>query len=95
MKNLIKDSRNWNRAKLLCATLIAVNVTLFAMDNLHHVELGLIIGEPVQVRVFFLLMVSFLVGCFTAILIRLYISAIFKKKTEIAQNPEEDDFFSD
>ena len=81
--------------KLLCIILVAVIVTIFAMDNMHQVELGLFIGRPVHVRLFFLLLISFLLGCFAAILINLYISAKSKKKTEIAQGPEEDDFFSD
>ncbi len=81
--------------KLLYSILIAVIVAIFAMDNMHHVELGLFIGKPVHVRLFFLLLIFFLVGCFAAILINLYVSAKFKKKTKIAQDPEEDNFFSD
>lgn len=81
--------------RLLCAILIAVIVTIFAMDNMHHVELGLFVGQPVHVRLFFLLLISFLVGCSATILMNLYISAKFKKKTEITQDTEEDDFFSD
>jgi uncharacterized integral membrane protein len=81
--------------KLLCAVVIAVIATIFAMDNMHHIELGLFVGQPVHVRLFFLLLISFLAGCFAPILINLYMRAIFKKKTEITQDTEEDDFFSD
>lgn len=95
MKNRIKDSRNWVMLKLLCVILVAVIVTIFAFDNMHHVELDLFIGGPKNVRLFFLLLISFLVGCFTTVIIDLYTRVKYKKKTEITQDTEEDDFFSD
>ena len=81
--------------RLLCAILIAAIVAIFAMDNMQHVELGLFVGKPVHVRLFFLLLISLLVGCFATIFINLYVSAKHKKKTEITQDTEEDDYFSD
>ena len=65
------------------------------MDNLHRVELGLIVGRPVHVRLFFLLLTSFLVGCFMVMLLNLYRGTTRKSKPVQTQNVEEDDFFSE
>jgi uncharacterized integral membrane protein len=68
---------------------------MFAMDNMQRVELSLIVGRPVHVRLFFLLLVTFLVGCFSVMLANLYRRARPTKKTEKPTEAEEDDFFSD
>ena len=57
------------------------------------VELGLIVGRPVHVRLFFLLLTTFLAGCFLAVLMSLYRSTDVKRKREPATNTESDDFF--
>ncbi len=81
--------------KVLFAILLAVMATTFAMDNMHRVELGLIVGKPAHVRLFFLLLTSFLVGCFSAMLISLYLSAKSRKQGEMKQDPEDEAFFSE
>ena len=81
--------------KLLLVILVAVMGTMFAMDNLHRVELGLIVGRPVHVRLFFLLLTSFLVGCFMVMLMNLYRSTTRKSKPGQTQSVEDDDFFSE
>ena len=72
-------------------------ITVFAMNNMHRVEMGLIVGRGVHVRLFFLLLTAFLVGCFTAMLANLYISTKSgrRKKTTEDTERESDDFFSD
>ncbi len=82
-------------AGLVLAILVAVMGTMFAMDNMHRVELGLVMGKPVHVRLFFLLLTSFLVGCFAAMVTSLYINAKSRKPKVAQQDTEEDDFFSD
>ncbi|MHC4695784.1 MAG: hypothetical protein ACYTFA_03460 [Planctomycetota bacterium] len=81
--------------KLLLAILIAVMGTIFAMDNLHRVELGLIVGRPVHVRLFFLLLTSFLVGCFMVMLMNLYRSTTRKSEPVKRKSVEDDEFFSE
>jgi len=81
--------------KLTFVIFVVAVATTFAMDNMHRVEIGLVMGRPVHVRLFFLLLTSFLVGCFSAMLMDLYISAKLKKKRETAQDADEDDFFSE
>ena len=82
--------------KVLSVVLLAVVATTFAMDNMHHVGLGLIVGGPVHVRLFFLLLTSFLIGCFSAMLMNLYLNARSNNLGEAAQDQdtEEDDFFA-
>ncbi len=53
---------------LLVVILLAVAATMFAMDNMQRVELGLIVGRPVHVRLFFLLLASFLIGVLLGVL---------------------------
>ncbi len=82
--------------KVLLVILLAVIATSFALDNMHHVELGLIVGKPVHVRVFFLLLTSFLIGCFSGILMDLYLSARSKRQRATERDTgTEDDFFSE
>lgn len=79
---------------LLLFILLAVAATLFAMDNLQRVELGLVLGRPVHVRLFFLLLTSFLLGCFSTLLVNLYRHAKPAKIRKKTPADEEDDFFS-
>ena len=81
--------------KLLAAILSAVMVTVFAMDNLRRVELGLIVGKPVHVRLFFLLLTSFLLGCLSVAIINLYLGAKSKKAKRTTRDAEGDEFFSE
>lgn len=81
--------------KVFSAILVAVTATTFAMDNMHRVELGLIMGRPVNVRLFFLLLTSFLVGCFSAVLVNLYVGAKSRKQRETKQDTEDEAFFSE
>ena len=77
------------------AILLAVAATTFAMDNMHRVELGLVVGKPVHVRLFFLLLTSFLVGCFSAMLIGFCLSTKSGKQGETKQGTEDEAFFSE
>ena len=79
--------------KVLFVILLAVVAATFATDNMHHVDLGLVVGSPVHVRLFFLLLTSFLIGCFSAMLMNLYLSARSGKQREMPQDTEDDDFF--
>jgi len=79
---------------LLIVVLGVVVATAFAADNMGHVQLGLIIGKPVHVRLFFLLLSSFLAGCFSTVLLNLYLRTRLKKK-EAASKVEDDQFFSE
>ena len=80
--------------KLMLVTLTVVLLTILAMDNMHHVQVGLIIGKQVHVRLFFLLLTSFVIGCFSVMLLNLYRGAK-SKKSGTSQDIEGDDFFSE
>ena len=79
--------------KVLFVILLAATAATFATDNMHHVDLGLVVGSPVHVRLFFLLLTSFLVGCFSAMLMNLYLNARSGKQRETPQDTEDDGFF--
>ncbi len=81
--------------RLLFVVLAAVMATMFAMDNMQRVELGLIVGRPVHVRLFFLLLASFLVGSFAAMVMNLYLNTRFKKGRQTTPATEDDEFFSE
>lgn len=61
--------------KFVVYVLLMVVVVLFAVDNMSHVEVGLIVGRPFQVRLFFLLLVVYLCGCFTTLVANMYLNA--------------------
>jgi uncharacterized integral membrane protein len=53
-------------AKLLVAMAVTITVVVFSMSNLHDVELSLVFGEPVPIRLTFLLAVAYLAGVVSA-----------------------------
>lgn len=55
-------------------------MVLFAWDNTHHVEVGMVLGRPVHVRLIFLLLTTFLIGHFTAVLLNVFLSQRIKAK---------------
>jgi uncharacterized integral membrane protein len=75
--------------------LACLAIIMFAWSNTHHVEVGLAVGRPVQVRLIFLLLTTFLLGHFTAVLLKAYVrgrigSEASREKT--AHDDEEDEF---
>ncbi|MHC5035817.1 MAG: hypothetical protein ACYTHM_00745 [Planctomycetota bacterium] len=80
--------------KLIAAVLLAMGVAVFAMDNMHVVELGCVAGRPVNVRLFFLLLTAFLVGCFATTLVNLYMGTRLRRKGEVPPELEGGDYFS-
>lgn len=82
-------------AKVLLIVLLAAMAGTFAMDNMHHVGLGLIVGEPVYVRLFFLLLTSYLAGCFSAMLIQLCLNTRARRREQAPQDAEDEAFFSE
>jgi len=85
--------------RLLLILIACLVLVLFCWNNSHHVEVGLIFGRPVHVRLVFLLLTTFLIGHFTAVLLSLYMRFRIKARVErekTAQNAQsdEDDEFS-
>jgi len=48
--------------RLIVAVVGTAIAVVFVMANTHHVELSLVFGSPVEVRLIFLLMSTFLLG---------------------------------
>lgn len=49
-------------AQLIVAVGLTMAVVVFAMSNTHHVALGWVVGEPIQIRLIFLLGIAFVAG---------------------------------
>ena len=81
--------------KLLFVILAAAMMATFAMDNMQRVELGLVVGKPVHVRLFFLLLASFLIGCFSTVFTNLYLGTRYKKGKATSRDSNSDEFFSE
>ena len=81
--------------RLLLVVIAAVLVVVFAMDNMHRVEMGLVVGRPVHVRLFFLLLTSFIIGCFATMFLNLYLRTQSNKKRDAATDTDGDEFFSE
>lgn len=54
--------------QLIVAVVLTVAVVLFGMANSHHVELSYVMGEPIRIRMIFLLAIAFLTGAVTTYL---------------------------
>jgi uncharacterized integral membrane protein len=85
--------------KLLLILVAGALVLLFALNNTHHVEMSLIFGTPVHVRLVFLLLTTFLIGHFSAVVLNLYLrtktnsGANRAERRETSSDSEEDEFF--
>jgi len=85
--------------KLFFAFLVTVTVVVFAIDNLHSVRVGLIVGPQFEVRLFFLLATVFLLGCVTTVLVQLYGEAAARSRRDAEPRGAEphgleEDFFT-
>jgi uncharacterized integral membrane protein len=49
-------------ARLILAIAVTIAIVVFAMANMHFVALSLVVGQPVQIRLIFLLMSCFAAG---------------------------------
>jgi hypothetical protein len=70
-------------------TLLGILITgFFAITNMHHVDMGLILGGPMKVRLFPLLLTAYLAGVATAFIVRFYIRSKIKtrRKAKAAEN---------
>lgn len=87
--------------KLLLILVVGLVLVMFAWSNTHHVEVGLVLGRPVHVRLIFLLLTTFLAGHFTAVVLGAYVRTRIKAKVrrqkarEDGHDEDESDFFSD
>jgi len=83
--------------KFLVAMLLVTAVSIFAVNNMQRVEVSLIVGKPVHVRLFFLLLTSFLAGSLLALLVSLYARTrpVRTRKTAVVEKKktEDDEFF--
>ena len=82
--------------KWLLLLLAGVAVLLFAWTNTHHVEVGFIFGRPSNVRLIFLLLTTFLLGYFTAVILNIYVRTRIKVKArhlKMTEDADEDDDF--
>jgi uncharacterized integral membrane protein len=52
--------------QLIVAAVVTILVVLFAMANNQHVELNYIVGEPLRIRLIFLLACVFAAGMVTS-----------------------------
>ncbi len=48
--------------RLFAAILATVSAVVFIMANTHHVRISFVVGSPVQIRLIFLLMITFVAG---------------------------------
>jgi uncharacterized integral membrane protein len=52
--------------QLVLAVAVTITIVLFGLANSHDVELSYIIGEPIRIRMIFLLFCVFFAGWITA-----------------------------
>lgn len=80
--------------RVLIILIAGLAMVMFAWSNVHHVEVGCVFGRPVQVRLIFLLLTTFLLGHFTAVLLSVYMRSRIKSKArreKMAHEAHEDD----
>jgi len=66
-------------------------IVLFAISNMHPIQLRLFAGEAVNVRLFYLVLFSFLIGIVSASYFFLMLRYHDKKKKARQEKPGEDE----
>ena len=67
--------------RLAGAVLATIAIVVFAISNFHHVDLSFGVGKPVEIRLIFLLLNSFIIGMAVPVFYRL-IRCIDRDKLE-------------
>lgn len=75
--------------KLALAVLLTIVIVVFSLSNSHHVDLSFALGDPIQVRLIFLLSSAFIVGMaipiFYRLIRRLDHDKLVKRENELQQ----------
>ncbi|MHC4176050.1 MAG: hypothetical protein ACYSWU_01000 [Planctomycetota bacterium] len=78
--------------KLALAVLLTIVIVVFSISNSHHVDLSLALGDPIQIRLVFLLLSAFIVGMavpiFYRLIRRLDHDRLVKRENELQQTIE-------
>jgi uncharacterized integral membrane protein len=61
--------------RIALAFLATVLFVSFALSNTHHVELSFVVGRPVEIRLIFLLAISFGSGVIASLFYQLWLDA--------------------
>ncbi len=57
--------------KLVLAVLLTIVIVVFSISNSHHVDLSFALGDPIQVRLIFLLLSALILGMAIPVFYRL------------------------
>ena len=57
--------------QLVLAIVMTIGVVVFSMANNHHVELNYMFGEPLRIRLIFLLGIAYITGVVSTLLYQL------------------------
>jgi len=81
--------------KLIVFVVAIVFVLIFATSNIDHVPVGFVVGQPIHMRLIFVILASFLAGCLTTVLLRMYWAATSSRrgKNKLKGGSEEDPHF--
>ena len=71
--------------KLISAVLFTIIVVAFSMANAHHIELSVIFGKPVEIRLIFLLASSYALGAVTTMFYTMVRQLKRKQDTRLAK----------
>ncbi len=75
--------------RLVLAVTATIVIVIFAISNSHHVDLRVAIGDPVQIRLIFLLLVAMIIGMTIPVFFRLLRSLdrqkVMKRESELQQ----------
>jgi uncharacterized integral membrane protein len=93
----VPPSGDWSEDvfKLIVVVVAIVFVFIFATGNIDRVPVGFVVGQPIQMRLIFVILVSFLAGCLTTVLLHMYWAATSSRrgKGKLKGGSEEDPHF--
>lgn len=71
--------------RLILAVIFTVVLVAFSMANAHHIELSVVFGKPIEIRLIFLLGSTYVLGTATGMLWSLARSLRKKKSTRMVK----------
>jgi len=69
-------------AQLIASVITTIALVVFSMDNTHHVQMNAVVGEPVTIRLIFLLAIACATGAVATLFLQLIARISYRAKLQ-------------
>lgn len=68
--------------QLIASVITTIALVVFSMDNTHQVQMNAVVGEPVHIRLIFLLVIAFVTGTVATLFMQLIARISYRAKLQ-------------